>query len=247
MTARLALVLAASFGVVMLAQQAGTPPPAQQEQVYRPGPGIQNPVVIRTAQPKYTSEALRAQIQGVVELEGTVAPDGTLQDIRITKSLDSSLGLDQEAIAAARQWLFRPGIRQGRVIPVIVTLILEFRIHSQPTPKALSPANIIAGDDFYTDTYPLMQTGLVQPTIRTSVQPKYTADAMRAKIQGMVEVEAVIQADGTVGRARVLKSLDQQLDNTALDAVRQWVFEPGKLNAQAVPVVVKLTLEFRLH
>jgi protein TonB len=191
---------------------------------------------------------MRAQIEGLVELEGTVALDGTMQDVRVVKSLDSSLGLDDEAVAAARQWLFRPGMRQGKPVPVIVTIILEFRIHpGKPDPKVVAPVNIVAGDDFYTDTYPLLYAGLAQPTIRNTVQPKYTSDAMRAKIQGMVEVEAVIQPDGSVGRARVLKPLDPQFDDNALDAVKQWVFEPGKLNGQPVPVVVRLTLEFRIH
>jgi protein TonB len=90
---------------------------------------------------------------------------------------------------------------------------------------------------------------LVQPVLVRSSQPKYTSDAMRAKIQGMVEVEAVVGVDGTVSRARVTKSLDTQLglDENAVDAVKSWSFEPGRLNGAPVPVVVRLTLEFRLH
>jgi protein TonB len=90
---------------------------------------------------------------------------------------------------------------------------------------------------------------LVQPTVKRMVQPKYTSEAMRAKLQGTVEVEAVIRPDGTIDRARVVKSLDTQLglDTNAIDAVKQWVFEPGTLQGQPVPVVVQLTLEFRIH
>jgi TonB family protein len=245
MTARLALVLAASVGVLVSAQQ--TAPPPAQPQAYRPGPGIEYPVLIRSVQPRYTAEAMRAKRQGVVELEGTVGLDGTMQDVRIVKSLDSSLGLDDAAVAAAKQWLFRPGMRQGQAVPVIVTLLLEFRIHSQPEPPAFSPATIVAGDGFYADTYSLMESGLVQPIVRRRAQPKYTSDAMRAKIQGTTEVEAVIQPDGTIGRLRVTKSLDPQLDNNALAAAKEWLFEPGRLNGQPVAVVVKLMLEFRLH
>ena len=80
--------------------------------------------------PKYTSEAMRAKIQGQVELEAVVLPNGTIGEVRIVKSLDKQYGLDQEAIAAAKQWLFRPGTdKDGRPIPVIVTLVLEFRLH----------------------------------------------------------------------------------------------------------------------
>jgi protein TonB len=72
---------------------------------------------------------------------------------------------------------------------------------------------------------------------------------MRAKLQGTVEVEVVLRPDGTIDRARVVKSLDTQLglDTNAIDAVKQWVFEPGTLQGQPVPVVVQLTLEFRIH
>ncbi len=97
---------------------------------FRPGSGINNPSPIRSVQPKYTSEAMRAKIQGVVELEAVVQPNGTVGDVRLLKPLDKQYGLDLEAIAAAKQWLFRPGTdKDGKPIPVIVTIILEFRLH----------------------------------------------------------------------------------------------------------------------
>jgi TonB family protein len=81
-------------------------------------------------QPKYTGDAMRAKVQGTVELEAVVLPNGTVGDIRIVRSLDRITGLDDEAIRAARAWFFAPGRdAAGRPIPVFVTLILEFRIH----------------------------------------------------------------------------------------------------------------------
>lgn len=97
---------------------------------FRPGSGINNPAPIKSVQPKYTSEAMRAKIQGSVEIEAVVLPNGTIGDVRILKPLDKQYGLDQEAIVAAKQWLFRPGTdKDGKPIPVIVTIILEFRLH----------------------------------------------------------------------------------------------------------------------
>lgn len=96
---------------------------------YRPGSGIVNPTLLRQEQPKYTSEAMRAKIQGTVELDVVVLENGTVGDVQIAKSLDKSFGLDQEAIIAAKKWLFRPGTRQGQPVPIIVRLILEFRLH----------------------------------------------------------------------------------------------------------------------
>ena len=96
---------------------------------YRPGSGVSDPSLVRQEAPKYTSEAMRAKIQGVVELEAVVLPNGTVGDVRITKSLDARHGLDQEAIRAAKAWLFKPGTLKGQPVAVLVTLILEFRLH----------------------------------------------------------------------------------------------------------------------
>lgn len=97
---------------------------------YRPGAGITNPVPLRQVRPGYTSEAMRAKIQGQVELEAVIQADGTVGDVRVTRSLDRVYGLDQEAIKAARQWVFRPATdRDGKPVPIIVLLELTFTIH----------------------------------------------------------------------------------------------------------------------
>lgn len=97
---------------------------------YRPGSGVTFPTLLRQEQPKYTSEAMRAKIQGIVELEAVVLENGTIGQVRVVKSLDKVFGLDQEAITAARKWLFRPGVDpSGKPVATIVTLILEFRLH----------------------------------------------------------------------------------------------------------------------
>ena len=94
--------------------------------VLRPGPGIVNPWLLREVRPQYTAEALRAKIVGTVYLEMVVLPDGTVGDVRITKSLDP--GLDREAVKAARQWLFEPGTRSGEPVAILVNLALDFHL-----------------------------------------------------------------------------------------------------------------------
>jgi TonB family protein len=104
-------------------------------------------------------------------------------------------------------------------------------------------------EDFLKGAYTSDTPGITLPTVKKMVYPKYTSDAMRAKIQGQVEVQAVVLPDGTVGRARVLTSLDKRLglDDQALAAAKQCTFVPGKLNGQSVAIAVTLKLEFRLH
>jgi TonB family protein len=95
----------------------------------RPGNGIVNPTELKFAEPKYTSDAMRAKIQGLVTLEAVVLPNGTVGDVRVVNSLDSQYGLDQEAIKAVKGWLFHPATRQGVPVPIIVTLEVMFRLH----------------------------------------------------------------------------------------------------------------------
>jgi len=96
--------------------------------VYRPGSGIENPKPIQEVKPRYTGEAMRAKIQGSVWLEAVVLANGRVGDVRVTKSLDSIFGLDDEAIRAVRQWQFVPGTRLGEPVAVLVVIELSFTL-----------------------------------------------------------------------------------------------------------------------
>jgi protein TonB len=78
------------------------------------------------------------------------------------------------------------------------------------------------------------------------VAPRYPEIAQRANVEGVVIIEAVIAVDGTVRDARVLRSV-ALLDRAALDAVKQWRYAPTRLNGVAVPVIVTVTVQFRLQ
>jgi TonB family protein len=96
--------------------------------VYRIGSGVESPRLLRSVRPNYTSEAMRAKVQGIVRLEGIVLPDGTVGDVRVLRSLDPVFGLDEEAIKAAKQFRFAPGTRQGQPVAVIVSFEIEFTL-----------------------------------------------------------------------------------------------------------------------
>ena len=106
----------------------------------------------------------------------------------------------------------------------------------------------VPDDDFAKDTYAAPGTpGLTAPVAVNVVHPKYTSDAMRAKVQGMVFVQIIVDATGSVEKARVIRGLHYDLNEQALIAARQWTFKPGTLDGRAVPVSTVLMLEFRLH
>ena len=88
---------------------------------------------------------------------------------------------------------------------------------------------------------------LTMPRVIFEKKPEYTRDAMRAKVQGRVEVQAVVSRDGTVSDARVVESLHPDLDQQALLAVKQWRFAPGMKDGKPVPVLVHIELTFALR
>lgn len=96
---------------------------------YHPGSGVTPPEIIKEVKPLYTADGMRARIQGEVQVRCVVQPDGSVTDLMIVKSLDPVYGLDQEALKAAAQWRFRPGRLKGQPVPVIVDIVLSFRIY----------------------------------------------------------------------------------------------------------------------
>ena len=91
--------------------------------------------------------------------------------------------------------------------------------------------------------------GVETPRCSSEVKPQYTAQAMRAKIQGEVLLECIVQPDGSVGNIRVVRSLDSAfgLDQEAIKAARQWRFAPGTRQGQPVPVLVTIAIAFTLR
>ena len=84
------------------------------------------------------------------------------------------------------------------------------------------------------------------PTKVKDVRPLYPPAAQNAGIQGVVILEATIDVDGRVGDAKVLRSIPE-LDQAAVEAVRQWEFTPTEVNGVRVPVIMTVTVNFSLQ
>jgi protein TonB len=91
--------------------------------------------------------------------------------------------------------------------------------------------------------------GVSSPRLVHEVKPGYTGEAMRARIQGVVRLQAIVLPDGSVGGMKIVRSLDHTfgLDDEALKTVSQWRFQPGTLAGRAVPVLIEVELAFTLR
>jgi protein TonB len=88
--------------------------------------------------------------------------------------------------------------------------------------------------------------GVSAPVVVKEVKPQYTAKAKRAGIEGTVVLDCIVETDGSVGSVTVTKPLDEELDQQAVKAARQWTFEPGKKDGKAVRVQISLEMTFSL-
>lgn len=103
-----------------------------QEPVHKVGDeGVQAPKVTFEVKPAYTAEAMRAKIQGKVEMQTVVGTDGSPGGITVTQSLDTEHGLDAKAVDALKRWRFEPGRKDGKPVPVQVNVTMTFTLKDQ--------------------------------------------------------------------------------------------------------------------
>jgi TonB family protein len=113
-----------------------------------------------------------------------------------------------------------------------------------PLSKEFLTCSITAADQVVVTTVDHV-IGVRDPRLTREVKPQYTSAAMKAKLQGVVELEAVISASGCVSHLRSTRSLSG-LDLQALAAVLQWRFDPARLEERAVPAIVMIEMTFSL-
>ena len=84
------------------------------------------------------------------------------------------------------------------------------------------------------------------PRIKYQIQPNYEKEARKAKKEGMVVIKGVVGTDGKLHDAHVIRRLGMGLDEKALEAVKQWVFEPATMDGRKVAVYVEIAINFKL-
>jgi TonB family protein len=148
--------------------------------------------------------------------------------------------LHTAAFDAVRQWRYDPPYEGPMSFPVMVPVA--------PEGSPLAGVNIAQprGPLVGAESAVRVGGGIKAPTKIRDVRPEYPPIAQAARVSGVVIVEALIGTDGTVEDARILRSIPL-LDQAALDAVLQWRFTPTLLNGQAVPVIMTVTVNFRVQ
>ena len=191
---------------------------------------IQQPKLIKMVKPVYPEEARKNGVQGVVILEAKIDESGRVIDALVLRSIPQ---LDQAAIDAVKQWIYEPLVIDGKQRKALFTTTVNFKLSDEDIEKFAEGAVKI------TDAIP-------PPRLIRKVSPVYPEAAREAGVEGVVILEARTDTEGRVKNVRILKSVPL-LDQAAIDAVKQWVYEPLVINDQPKEAIFTTTVRFHLN
>lgn len=191
--------------------------------------------------------------EGIVRVELVVDQRGRVVAPRVVSGLGAAT--DSAVLAAVRQWTFRAARTRGETVAVLIGVRFQFHV-----PTAAHDGPLVSADMELLEAEPLPEPAppiatvpenveIDNPRAIRSITPRYTESAMRRRVQGTALMEIVILPDGTVGSARILKSLDavHGLDREALIAARYWLFTPPMHMDVPVARAATLELSFSIH
>ena len=166
--------------------------------------------------PVYPPAARAAGIQGNLTLRATVEKDGSVSNLEILMG-DPQLG--QAAIEAVRQWRYAP-MDKAAITDVTVNFTLAKTGNAD---NAVTP-----------------------PMVIYKPEPVYTKEARAAKLQGIVELQIMVAADGMVSDVKVTKPFDKGLDESAVQTVKTWKFLPAMKAGKPVAWTGVVEVSFKI-
>jgi TonB family protein len=146
--------------------------------------------------------------------------------------------LEDAALAAARQWRFKPYIKDGKAAKVTTTLPFDFNLGNQVPDWG-------SEDPSHAQQIPT-GGGVPQGKLIHRVEPGYPLEAKFRRISGQVILDAQIGKDGSIRYLHVVQG-DPILARAAIDAVKNWKYKPYVLAGEAVDVSTQITVNFTLY
>jgi TonB family protein len=238
------------------------------------GDKVVPPKLIKEVEPIYPAEAKKAGIEGVVILEATTDLYGRIAGVKVLRSVPA---LDQAAMDAVKQWVYEPMIIDGKPRPVVFTVTVGFNLDDGKKPKVGGVVSGVSGgvqggvvggvtggveggvkggvaggvagaqDLIKFEGDAVRAVGEIKPPkLVKEVPPRYPEVARQARVEGIVILEAKADEQGNVVDAKVLRSIPV-LDQAAVDAVKQWKYEPMLIDGKPRKIIFTVTVRFVLH
>jgi TonB family protein len=215
--------------------------PARAQETKPPADSIpSSPITEATkrVQPDYPEAARKDSIEGTVWLKVYIDEAGRVIQASVQKS--DNAAFNEPALAAARQWTFKPVMQEGKPVGLWVSIPYRFKlqkkenVQSGPVSGTIEMKQKRPAEDLEVDK---------EPEAITQVNPKYPAKAFQDGIEGTVWTKMWIDTSGNVVQVSVSKTDTDVFNEAAIDAGKQWKFKPA--TAKGNPVAVWITVPFR--
>jgi len=193
---------------------------------------VKPPKLVKMIKPVYPKIARQGRVEGTVIVEAKADEQGNVIDARILRSIPL---LDQAALEAVKQWKYEPMVIDGKPHKVVFTVTVRFvldELEKRAYTKFAEGAVKAEGD-------------IKPPVLIKEVAPVYPEVARLAEVEGVVILGVKADEEGKIKDVIVLRSIPL-LDQAAIDAVKQWVYEPKVIDGKAVSVVFTVTVRFQL-
>lgn len=249
-------VLAATMALHFLSLDPQQTPSASTSDIPSCPVEPEAPIPENMIKPKYPPDALRRGTAGQVEIRVSVATDGRTKDIVV---LGGNPEFSNSAVAAIRRWRFRPVAAKGHPVetsykvhvrfnPILREANSDVEVESPASRLSLPPLPVNANEDsLRARTYRESDPGVIAPKQLYSPEPEFSEKARQAKEQGTVMIVIVVAADGLPQNVRVACSSAPDLNENAIEAVKQWKFAPGTKDGKPVLVELLVDVSFKLN
>lgn len=196
------------------------------------GGNVQQANIVQKVEPEYPPLARQARIQGTVRFTAVLATDGSVKQLTL---LGGHPLLVQAAKQAVEQWRFRPTLLNGEPVEVITNIDVGFTLPDAP---AGAPRSEEAPDVHR------IGGGVSAPVPISRVQPKFPAGVPEGTQEARVMLKIVIGTEGEVAEAEPIDG-DPAFFEAAIEAVKQWKFQPGMKEGKPVKVRANVETNFR--
>jgi TonB family protein len=195
--------------------------------------------------PQYPQEAANAGIEGDVTIAVVVGVDGRVLGAR---PVSGHPLLTPAAVAAVKQWIYRPMVRGSEAMEVQGLVTVPFRLApGQAKSEAASGAVkriSFSHANMAPPSAPNPGIRLTAPVLLSKAEPDYPLAERAAGVTGTVGLSLTIGANGQAKDVVVRQSVDPVLDRNALAAVSKWRFAPARQDGAAVETTVNVDIHF---
>ncbi len=208
------------------------------------GPEVLSAKLMHRVEPEYPAEAAQKGIEGQVQLQILIDEEGHVADDQVLGGTDL---LTVAASEAVRQWQYLPFLLDGKPVRVNATVSVDFSLPNSRLKQASKTSIALPIKAQNLPEVYKVGNGVLPPRVLSRQGLHYTEEARDAKLQGTVELNAVISAEGIPQNIQVTRGLGMGLDESAVRAISQWRFSPATLKGNPVAVNINVEVNFSLQ